>query len=353
MLLRGTRSSARVVGEAARPRECSISAGQGSPPDSGCRLHEPELPENHLRGGPAASPVGNQGSEAKVPGFLDRREQKRSDVLVEALAGRSAEQEHAFALVVVVDGDPGPRTGLVGRRGKKDGSSSLGVPGTRQHRDGICGRLESPGSHAHIVPSALSHRGSTSSRRGIIRLARAVSWYRVQGKEGAAALTSRRAWMGLLSGAPAGHGAAPSAGVDVAIGVLAVVAMLATLAVTLFLLAYWINVWHQAPRAARRRGIALVAAGASLWTPDVALFLTQPWGRRTDGAVFLIYTGLIALRGLALGVARTARSTRSWASSRAASCASRRAEAGVVTDGLGRGLVALGCLYWVVLAPKR
>jgi hypothetical protein len=105
--------------------ECS--AGQASPPDSGCRLREPELPEDHLRGGPAASPVGKQGSETKVPGFLYRRGQKRSNVLVEALARRSAEQEHAFALVVVVDGDPGLRGGLVGRRGEKDRPSCLDV----------------------------------------------------------------------------------------------------------------------------------------------------------------------------------------------------------------------------------
>jgi hypothetical protein len=139
------------------------SAGQSSPPDSGCRLREPELPEDHLRGGPAASPVGKQGSETKVPGFLYRRGQKRSNVLVEALARRSAEQEHAFALVVVVDGDPGLRGGLVGRRGEKDRPSCLDVARLRHLREGIYARVESPGSHAHIVPSALSHRGSSSA----------------------------------------------------------------------------------------------------------------------------------------------------------------------------------------------
>ena len=69
-------------------------------------------------------------------------------------------QEHAFALVVVVDGDPGLRSGLVGRRGEKDRPSSLHVARLRHLRDGICARVESPGSHAHIVPSARSHRGT-------------------------------------------------------------------------------------------------------------------------------------------------------------------------------------------------
>ena len=122
--------------------------------------------------------MGKQGGEAKVSGLLDRREQKRSEVLVEALAGGSVEQEHAFALVVVVDGDPGARTGLVGRRGKKDGPSSLDIARFRHLRDGICARVEFPGSHAHIVPSACrieAHGAAPTGRREPPKQAKATA----------------------------------------------------------------------------------------------------------------------------------------------------------------------------------
>jgi hypothetical protein len=91
------------------------------------------------------------------------------------------------------------------------------------------------------------------------------------------------------------------------VGVLAVFAMLATTAVTLLLLVYWINTWRHASRAGRRTGLAMLAANAVFWAPGIVLFATQPWGQRTDAAVFLIYIGLIALGLLALGAAYAAR----------------------------------------------